>query len=89
MQRGVAAELDLRPLEVGDLAGAQAVAVGDEDQRRITIAMATIAGLAVELPDLGGRQVLAGAELAVGHSLRADCPKKVTRRLLARNYKHW
>jgi hypothetical protein len=32
MQRRIAAELDLAPFEVRDLAGAQTVAVGNEDQ---------------------------------------------------------
>jgi hypothetical protein len=52
VQRGRAAEFDLRPFEVRDLGGAQAMAIGDENQRRVTMAVAAAAGRADELSDL-------------------------------------
>jgi hypothetical protein len=64
-----AAEFDLRPFQVGDLAGAQAVPVGDEDQRTVAMAVAAAAGRADELFDLGPRQILAGAKRGVGSLL--------------------
>jgi hypothetical protein len=44
VQRGGAAEVHLRPLEVGNLAGAEAVPISNEDQRRVTMAVAAAAG---------------------------------------------
>jgi hypothetical protein len=65
LRRG-AAELDLRPFQIGDLAGAQAVAIADKDERRVTMGMAGAAGGADELFDLGRRQIFACAQGACG-----------------------
>jgi hypothetical protein len=56
MERDGSAELDLAPFEIGDLARAQAVAIADEDQRRVSMAVAASAGRADEFFDLGRRQ---------------------------------
>jgi hypothetical protein len=88
MQAGGAAELDLRPFEVSDLAGAQAVAVGDEDERRVTMPIAAAAGGADQVLDLGRREILAGALRDVGGPQRAYCPINVALRLAAQPYKH-
>ena len=40
VQRRIAAPLDLRPLEIGDLDGPQAVPEGNQDQSRIPLAVA-------------------------------------------------
>ena len=54
MQRGIAAEFDLRPFQVANLDGSQPVAIGNQDQRGIAVAMAAIAaGRFHQLLDLG------------------------------------
>jgi hypothetical protein len=72
VQRGGAAELDLRPFEVSDLGGAQAVAISDQHHGDVAVPIAAAAGRADEFVDLGRRQVLAGAEHAVGGPLRSS-----------------
>jgi GNAT superfamily N-acetyltransferase len=44
VERRGAAELDLQPFQIGDLAGAQAVAIADKNERRVTMGMAGAAG---------------------------------------------
>jgi hypothetical protein len=43
VQRGGAAEFHLRPLKVRDLAGAETVAVRDEDEHRVTMRVSAAA----------------------------------------------
>jgi hypothetical protein len=57
VQRGIAAQLDLAPFEIGDLAGARAVAIIDQDRGRVPIAVAAAAGGADKSVDLGLGQV--------------------------------
>jgi hypothetical protein len=72
VERGGAAEFDLAPFQIGDLTGAQAMPVAEQDQRRVTMPIAAAACCADEPFDLGRREVLAGAQRAVGRSLRSD-----------------
>jgi hypothetical protein len=50
MQRCRSAELDLRPFQVADLGRPKSMPVGDEDQGRVTMAVASFAGGADEPP---------------------------------------
>jgi hypothetical protein len=64
---GGVAELDLRSLEAGDVAGAETTSISDENEGRIPMPMAAAAGGADEPLDLGGgREILAGAQRGVG-----------------------
>jgi hypothetical protein len=72
VERRITSGLDLRPFQVGDLAGAQAVPVGNEDQRRVTMRMAAAAGRSGKPGDLGFGQVLADTQRGVGRPLQPN-----------------
>jgi len=44
MQSRVAAELDLRPFQIANLACPQSVPIGNEDQRGVAVTVAPLAG---------------------------------------------
>jgi hypothetical protein len=54
VQRRIAAPLDLRPLQIGDLDGPQAVPESNQDQRSVSLAVAPQLGGGDQLLDLGG-----------------------------------
>ena len=62
VQDRVAAQLDLQPLEISDLAGAQAVPIANQDHGGIPTPVAAAAGRGDELFHLGQGQVFAGAQ---------------------------
>jgi hypothetical protein len=70
VQHRVAAPLDLRPLQIGDLDGPQAVTESNQDQRCIPMAVAPQLGGGDQLLDLGRGQVFAGAHLGIRSSCR-------------------
>jgi hypothetical protein len=59
VQRGGAPELDLTPFQIDNLRGAETMAIGNEDQRRVTMAITAAAGRADEPLDLGRREIFA------------------------------
>jgi hypothetical protein len=59
MQRCRPAELNLGPFQVADFRCPQAMPEGDQDQRCVTVTVATIPGGLDQLLDLGRRQVFA------------------------------
>src|SRR5262249_52816051 len=61
--QAVLGQLDLLPLQVADLRGPQAVAVGDQDHCRVAMAVATILASAVHQP----------LDLALGEIASLDC----------------
>jgi hypothetical protein len=69
MERCRSAELDLRPFRVAELGRPEPVPVGDEDQGRVPMAMAALAGGADESFDLGGGEILPRAQFAIGRTL--------------------
>ena len=56
-------QLDLLPLQVADFRGPQAVAIGDQDHRRVAMAVAAIFASAVHQP----------LDLALGKIAALDC----------------
>src|SRR5262249_56376744 len=70
VQRRIAAPLDLRPLQIGNLDSPQAVPEGNQDQRSVPVAVAPQLGGGDQLLDLGRGQVFAGAHLSVWLSCR-------------------
>jgi len=76
MQGSRAAELDLRPLQFAGLPGAQAVAVGHDDQAGIPQAPAAVLGRLDQLLDLGRGQIFARAQIGISrprrHNRRID-----------------
>ena len=73
MQGRTATPFHLRPLQVGDLGGAQPMPIGDQDQRGITLAITATLGDGDQLIDLGRRQVFPRSQLGVGPPDR-NCP---------------
>jgi hypothetical protein len=45
VERGIAAEFNLAPFQIRNLAGAETVAISDEDERRVTMTIAAAAGV--------------------------------------------
>src|SRR6516164_8203907 len=70
VQCWIAAPLDLRPLQIGDLDSPQAVPEGNQDQRSVPMAVAPQLGGGDQLLDLGRGQVFAGTHLSVWPSCR-------------------
>src|SRR5215472_9614745 len=70
VQCRIAAPLDLRPLQIGDLDSPQAVPEGNQDQRSVSVAVAPQLGGGDQLLDLVWRQIFAGAHLSVWPSCR-------------------
>src|SRR6516225_1212399 len=70
VQCRIAAPLDLRPLQIGDLDGPQAVPEGNQDQRSVPLAVAPQLGGCDQLLDLGWGQVFAGTHLGIRPSCR-------------------
>jgi hypothetical protein len=68
-----AVEVDLVPTEVADLGRPQAVPAGQQDHGGIAMALPVALGRLDQLPDLVGREVLAGPELGILLSLRSNC----------------
>jgi hypothetical protein len=68
-----AVEVDLVPAEVADLGSPQPVSVGEEDHRRVTMAVAVFPGGRKQGLDLAGGQVLAGPQIGVLLPLRSNC----------------
>ena len=66
-------KLDLVPPQVHQLRGPQAVPVGHQRHRGVPVPPAVSPGGVHQPLDLGLRQVLAGAQLAVGRPLGGDC----------------
>src|SRR5262245_21727382 len=67
-------EVDLAPLQVADLAGAQAVAIGHQDHQRIAVAFAVLAGGLHQAFDFAFAEMLARAQLRVLWSpWRSNC----------------
>src|SRR6516164_9506624 len=65
-----AAPFNLRPFEIGDLNGPQAVPEGNQDQRSVPVAVAPQLGGGDQLLDLGRGQVFAGTHLGIRPSCR-------------------
>jgi hypothetical protein len=63
---GTTAELHLRPFQVAEFDRPKPMPIGDEDQGRVSMAMAAFTGDADKRFDLGGGQVLTGAQFAIG-----------------------
>jgi hypothetical protein len=72
MQGGIAAELDLRPLQTGDLGRPQAVPERNQDQRRIAVTVAARLCRLDELLDLGDRQIFPRAPVGIARARRHD-----------------
>src|SRR3974390_2905365 len=72
MQRGRAAELDLRPLKLAGFLRAQAVAVGHDDEAGVPLSPAPVLGRFDQLLDLGRRQIFAAAQIGIGLPDRHD-----------------
>src|SRR5215469_7253472 len=70
VQRRIAAPLDLRPLQIGDLDSPQAVPEGNQDQRSVPVAVAPQLGGGDQLLDLGRGQVFAGTHRGIRFSCR-------------------
>src|SRR5262249_44762575 len=70
VQCRIAAPLDLRPLQIGDLDSPQAVPEGNQDQRSVSLAVAPQLRSRDQLLDLVRRQIFAGAHLSVWPSCR-------------------
>jgi hypothetical protein len=63
--QGGGREVDLLPSQIDELAGSKAVAVRDKQHRGIAVAMAIYFRRGDQLVDLGLREVLARAQLAI------------------------
>src|SRR5262252_4170579 len=70
VQRRIAAPFNLRPLQIGDLDGPQAVPESNQDQRSVPVAVAPQLRSGDQLLDLGRRQVFAGTHLGIRFSCR-------------------
>src|SRR4051812_11698844 len=67
-------EVDLIPAQGAQLGDAQPVAVGDPDHRGIAGPVPVLPSGGDQALDFLGGQVLAGAELGLGHWLWRNCP---------------
>src|SRR6516162_4637611 len=72
MQRGRAAELDLRPLKLAGFLGPQALAVGHDDEAGVPLPPAPALGRFDQLLDLGRCQIFAAAQIGIGLPDRHD-----------------
>lgn len=71
--QGGRGEVHLIPAQVRQLAGSQAMAVGQKDHRGVSVGPSvSLRGLEQSF-DLGLGQVLAGAQVGVGAARRPDC----------------
>jgi hypothetical protein len=66
MQRSGAAELDLRPFQIANLACPQPVPISNEDKRGVAVTVAPVASSLGQLLDLGRGQILTRSQLAIG-----------------------
>src|SRR6516164_5075073 len=70
VQCRIAAPFNLRPLEIGDLDGPQAVPESNQDQRSVPVAVAPQLRSRDQLLDLGRGQIFAGTHLGIRFSCR-------------------
>jgi hypothetical protein len=71
--QGGGSEIDLIPAQVGQFGGAQAMPVGHKDHGGIAVAVTIAFGGFDKSLDFALREVLAGAQLAVGRPLGRNC----------------
>ena len=66
-------KIDLVPSQGDQFARPQAVAVGDQDHRGVSVVVPIVLGGRDQLLDLSLGQVLAGAIVGIGTPLRGNC----------------
>jgi hypothetical protein len=71
--QGGRSEVHLVPAQVHHLGCPQPMPVSDKDHGGVAVAVAVALGRVHELLDLGLREVLAGAQVAIGASPRRNC----------------
>jgi hypothetical protein len=71
--QGGRGEVDLVPAQVGQFARPQAVPIGHQDHGGVPVSPSVCLGGPEQALDLGLGQVLAGAQVGVGGTLRPNC----------------
>src|SRR5262245_31632547 len=75
VQSGGAIKFDLRPFQIANLDGTQAVPVSHQDQSRVSMPIAAFAGGPDKRFDLRWRQILTRPQFAIARPRRSRAPR--------------